>query len=206
MKIAVVSIDSGIGSEIAQLHSAMGDVVHTTSRNKATVINAKDSCRYLELHDRESWVSLPVVDRVYYLLAETGNNSSMADTLENNAALAIEYLAMQAQHQTNKVEFIVFSSQWGSVSKVNSARAIAYRMSKAALNMGTACLSKQYPKHKWLVYHPGVVKTKMIGKHWNTYNTEVLEPADAAQRCLDVVGLWQGDFEFRDYNNAIVGW
>ena len=79
---------------------------------------------------------------------------------------------------------IVFTSGWGSIQYSIDTTAYsnhAYRMSKAALNMGVALLSNEYPLLKWVLMQPGFVKTKMNN---NPYNLPSEDPTIAMKGVL----------------------
>jgi NAD(P)-dependent dehydrogenase (short-subunit alcohol dehydrogenase family) len=46
-------------------------------------------------------------------------------------------------------------------------------MSKAALNMGVACLANVYPDLRWLLMQPGYVLTKMNKNEANLPTTDI---------------------------------
>lgn len=202
MNVGVISVDSDIGRELARIHTERGDQVWSTSR-ATTPKNGVD----LELTDRQSWwPPTRNLDRVYFLLAVPDNLYPAKEVMNVNAVLAYDYLRYLAAAMNPGCKVVVFSSQFGSIAKANSGRAAAYRMSKAALNMGVRCLSFDFPDKSWCAYHPGVVKTKMIAGKEHTYNSEVLEIQDAAERCITFVNGWDGTFQFLSYTGDKLPW
>ena len=97
---------------------------------------------------------------------------------------------------------IILSSMWGSISNVNSQRAIYYRMSKAALNMGISTIKHQYPEMQFTLMHPGLVKTKMTE---NIHNAPMITTEESAKGIIKVSSEIKSKFAFVDYlgNNVL---
>lgn len=200
MEVLVISQDSDIGNELAKLHLSLGDVVHTTSRK------GLEGTIPLDINDRRTWTMPPQVDRIYFLIGMNDTGADKAEVFMTNAMMPVDYLGKYAPNMRPGTEVVVFSSQFGSISRAVNARAYTYRMSKAALNMGVRCLSHAHKRIKWCVYHPGIVKTKMLGEAWRTFNFEVLEVDAAANHCLTNIAQWKGEFAFISYDGTRLEW
>lgn len=73
------------------------------------------------------------------------------------------------------------TSLMGSMTDNKSGGYYAYRMSKAALNMFSVCLAREFPKVTVLAMHPGWVKTAMGGPQAPT------DPEDSVSGIIDIV-------------------
>lgn len=202
MEVLVISKDSDIGNELVKLHLARGDVVHTTTRREVT----GDRCVILDILDKNTWSALPQVDVIYFLIGTTDTGVDKTDVFMTNAMMPVDYLGRYAARMKPGTKVVVFSSQFGSIARAINGRAYVYRMSKAALNMGVRCLAHAHKHVNWCVYHPGIVKTKMLGDAWKTFNFEVLEADQAAQKCIDVTSKWSNGFTFLSYNGDTIEW
>ena len=70
---------------------------------------------------------------------------------------------------------INITSRVGSIQDNGSGGKIAYRTSKAALNMITKTLCIDYPKITFLLLHPGRVKTQMVNFNGDVTTEECVE-------------------------------
>lgn len=195
MKVAVVSVDSQIGEQIAQVHEQRGDTVLTSSRNG-------NGTRHMELTQARTWFLPDEAQRIYYTLGVGGQRCSRSETMSINALLAVDYLAALAQRVKPGAKIVVFSSEYGSIGSVRTPKAMAYRMTKAALNMGVKCLSLQYPQHNWLLIHPGTVQTKIA-------TTKFLNPIserDSALGTIRTADNHEGPIRFLQYDGAELAW
>ena len=73
------------------------------------------------------------------------------------------------------------TSLMGSMTDNKSGGYYAYRMSKAALNMFSVCLAREFPKVTVLAMHPGWVKTAMGGPQAPT------DPEHSVSGIIDIV-------------------
>lgn len=78
---------------------------------------------------------------------------------------------------------INISSDMASLTQANGIGSLAYRMSKAALNMVTRQLAAELAAHKIIAVsiHPGWMRTKMGGEH------APLDPKESAEDLLDFI-------------------
>lgn len=154
MKVLVFSIDSDIGRGIVVNHLAKGDEVVAFSRRQEGLA--------FDLMVKSTWQHLEC-DRVYYAITGTNRNDE-AGSMNVGSLATVRFLQWFGEKSVKPVEFVVLSSYLGSIRNVNKPTDVAYRMTKAALNMGIKCLSMQQPKHKWLLVNPGLVYTKMTAR------------------------------------------
>ena len=202
MKVGLVSVDSDIGAQVAKLHLARGDEVVATSRNRKTPI-------HMELVMPHTWWMVPAdVDRLYYNIGVGDDRLSRQEVMNVNAFLTVDYLARIAavasnQARTKPLQIIVYTSEWGSISNVRNPRAMHYRMSKAALNMGVSCLAQKWPGIQWLLLHPGLVRTKMLK---GEFTVPVLTPEQSAKQTLETLDAWDGKFTFLAGDGRTLSW
>lgn len=195
MNVGIVSIDSDIGLYLSRIHTSRKDTVWCTSRN----LEPENGCM-MDIRNKLSWERPEHgLDIVYFLIAIPDGVNSDDQVMLVNAVLPVQYLRFLRPSMNPGCKVVVFSSQFGSVSLANSHQASAYRMSKAALNMGVRCLSFEFPEQHWMAYHPGVVRTKMTAGRLHRYNSEILEVHDAARRCIAHTLDWDGEFKFLSY-------
>lgn len=202
MSTLVLSYDSDIGRAIVDVEKMYNRVL-ATSRNNVP------GTTHFELTQKATWSIPEDVDRVYFAVAIGEGRHSKAEIMLVNSILPIEYLHWFASNAKQDVEFVVFSSQWGSISSTTNARALTYKQSKAALNMGVkglSTLSFGERKHRWLLLHPGLVQTKMIR---GSYPTTPMSPDESARQCAATVDNWSaagGSTQFLDYRGAEISW
>lgn len=99
--------------------------------------------------------------------------------------------------------FVAITSRMGSIGETSSGF-IAYRSSKAALNMAMRVLSADWKKDgiTTAVLHPGWVRTDMGGPN-ATLSPE--ESVTAMRKTIDGLGAEQSG-GFFDYDGAPIGW
>lgn len=199
MRILVVGIDSDIGAEIAKLHKEDGDDIVTTSRNgKGT--------HTVELSHPFTWPKFKEkeFDKIYYTIGIGDQRSSRMEVMQVNAFITCDFLNAIAYSAKDNCKIVVLSSEWGSIKRIKSMRAAAYRMSKAALNMGVAIAAQRHQRLNWILMHPGLVKTKMT--EWLSRNaTEtVLSPTESASGIITASKNCADQFCFIDYNGEAV--
>jgi NAD(P)-dependent dehydrogenase (short-subunit alcohol dehydrogenase family) len=201
MKVLVVGVDSGIGAAIAQRHSALGDVVETTSRNgKGTYA--------LELAHPQMWPRLEnnTYDMVYYCIGIGDGRSTRMEVMQVNAFSTWDYLNTIVRTVKPGGKIVVLSSGWGSIGELRSAKSPMYRMSKAALNMGVACLAQRYLTHTWVLMNPGMVRTKLTTNLQTsaTHEMDFIDPHTSAVGVVNAASKVTDHFSFVDYNGAVV--
>lgn len=104
---------------------------------------------------------------------------------------------------------INISSRFGSLSKVSSGElssntSYSYRISKAALNMFTACLSQEFSKTKMKIVsiHPGLVNTGLIN------HVDGIRPDESAEKLYAVISDYDSlkSGTFLDNNSNEIYW
>lgn len=198
MKIGIVGVDSDIGLQVARLHRERGDIVTATSRN------GLPSTIPMELVNQSSWW-LPdqSIQRLYYNIGVGDGRLSRQEVMNVNAFLTIDYLNAAARVAKPGTQIIVYTSEWGSISNVRNARALHYRMSKAALNMGVGALQKRHLHVRFLLLHPGLVRTKMLK---GNFDVPVLTPSASAAQTLALLDAWDGSFAFLAADGRVLNW
>lgn len=195
MKIAVVSVDSQIGEQIAQVHEQRGDSVITSSRNG-------NGTRHMELTQSRTWFLPDDAERVYYTIGVGSERCSRSETIHINAVLAVDYLGVLASRLRPEAKIVVFSSEYGSISATRAQRAMTYRMSKAALNMGVKCLSLEHARHTWLLLHPGAVQTKIASRTL----VNAISERESALGTVATADAHAGPLRFLRYDGTELGW
>lgn len=198
MKIGIVGIDSDIGMQVYKQHLARGDKAVATSRNRIA------DCLPMELVNSGSWwIPDHTVQRLYYNIGVGDDRLSRQEVMNINAFITIDYLNAVARAAAPGMQIVVYTSEWGSISNVRSARALHYRMSKAALNMGVVVLQQRHPHVKFLLLHPGLVRTKMLK---GTFEVPVLTPEVSASQTLALLDGWDGRFAFLAADGRKLNW
>jgi NAD(P)-dependent dehydrogenase (short-subunit alcohol dehydrogenase family) len=175
--VLVVGYDSDIAKQIAELHRSAGDEVVTTSRNGVGDYT-------LELVHPQTWPRyVEEFDLLYYCIGAGDQRLSRMEVMQVNAFLACDYLTSVLKYLKPEAKIVVLTTAWGSVSNVLEipiARAqtnMAYKMSRAALNMGVAMLSRRFNSFTWVLMHPGLVDTKAT-RNWAV--NDKISPAESA--------------------------
>lgn len=196
MKILVIGIDSDIGAAIAERHTALGDTVHTTSRRGKGTYN-------LELVHPLMWPKLQAktYDKLYYCIGVGDGRVSRAEVMQINAFLACDCLFAMRPSVKDGGKIIILSSGWSSISQMRSSKALVYRMSKAALNMGVAGMANRDQTVKWILMNPGMVDTKMTSNLMmsQTLATEFIDVGTSAQGVVSAADAVTEQFSFVDY-------
>lgn len=157
MKVLIVGIDSDLGAALAFVHKGLGDDVVTTSRN------GKGDLK-VELNHPYSWPKLEQFDRLYYTVGIGEARSSRMEVMQTNCFATLDFLSYAVRSAKDDAKLVVLSSEWGSISRCEASNAQWYRISKAALNMGIAVMSKRHTRVKWILMQPGFVQTKMTAE------------------------------------------
>jgi hypothetical protein len=193
-KILIASIDSDIGVAIHRYYAEHRPdvIVETTSRNGTGKY-------HLELAHPMTWPFFgeATYDKIYYTIGTGDVKPSRMEVMQVNAFLTCDFLTARASKAIKPGgKVIVMSSGWGSIGLLRSAKAPAYRMSKAALNMGVAIAANRFLTNQWILMHPGFVNTKM---------TRARLPADAITPEVSAAGVvtqaeaYMKQFGFIDY-------
>lgn len=197
MDILVVGVDSDIGAAIAARHRALGDRVETTSRNGRGTY-------HLELAHPRMWPALTTdaYDIMYYCIGIGDGRASRMEVVQINAFGAWDYVSNTAPRVVREGgSIVVLSSGWASITAIKSAKSPVYRMSKAALNMGIACLAQHFPTYNWLLVNPGMVNTKMTQnlRISATHERDFIEADVSAAGVVEQSTKNKRQFAFVDY-------
>lgn len=201
-KILIASIDSDIGVEIAQQLKDQGHSVTTTSRNG-------NGDYHLELAHNLSWPKLPEAefDTIYYTIGIGDKRSTRIEVMQINAFLSVDFLGYAARAVKPGGSIVALTTLWGSISAVSNlppqlaTLSQAYKMSRAAFNMGVTIQSKRFPQLRWLLIHPGIVDTKAT-QGWN--RNDKISAKDSAAGVINVGSLSKYPAMFMDYNGQKV--
>lgn len=131
---------------------------------------------------------------------------SAHDVLEVNAlsAIRVSRAFLPALRAGQEKKLLHLTSEMGSLADNRSGGWVAYRMSKAALNMASKCMSVEWRGDKIVsvVLHPGWVQTDMGGAG------APVSPSDSVSgmlRVIDGLTLEQSG-RFFDYRGEEVPW
>jgi len=223
MQIVITGVSQGIGLEWVRQWLHRGDTVLAVARN------IKESTELMDLQTQfpgkldlmEGDVTSP--DFAENLAAKTTALSSV-DVLINNAGVypegatrasfelgfsvnaispwLITQALLPALRKSRLPRVVQVSSMMGSIEDNTSGGSIAYRTSKAALNMMTKTLSVEEP---WLItvaVHPGWVKTRMGGAG------ALITTEESVRGLMKVVeGVSRSDSgKLIDYEGSVLPW
>lgn len=105
-------------------------------------------------------------------------------------------------HKSQKPIVANITSLMGSIDDNGSGGSYGYRMSKAALNMFTRSLARDYPEITVLALHPGWVRTEMGG---DSAPTEAEDSVRGLIQVIERAGSKQSG-EFFDYEGERLPW
>ena len=215
--VAIVGTSRGIGRELVRQYLADGWQVHASVR-KAEDAAGLDAA-HIHIADMTDETSLTAMaDRIGesldLVIANAGvgaREMRIADidpvawtrVMTVNALgplLVARTLGLKLKRPGGK--FAALTSQLGSIAQ-NSGGMWAYRMSKAALNMGLANLAVEWKRHDITVsaLHPGWVKTDMGGQE------APVMPVDSVAGLRKVIAdLNGGGVHYRDFQGEIIPW
>lgn len=188
MRIIVTGANRGIGLEFVRQLAEAGHRVEATARNpqKATELQAFAEGKSVNVH------ALDVTDEQSVASFVNALGDAPVDMLINNAGVypksggigGLDYDAFRFGFEVNALapirlaeallpslrksdqkKIVHITSQMGSIEDNGSGGAYAYRMSKAALNMGNKSLANDLSGEGFtcLAVHPGWVQTDMGG-------------------------------------------
>lgn len=140
-RLRVLSIDVSSDESVANFARDIGAVSIDVLINNAGVYSDDD--------DRVSEIEPRVVEMTF-----------STNTL---GPLRVTQALLPALRRSSEPKVANITSQMGSIADNGSGSSVAYRMSKAALNMLTKCLAVEEPSLIVLSLHPGWVKTSMGG-------------------------------------------
>lgn len=190
MKVLVTGANRGIGLELAKQLVERGDEVVATARRP----EAADALQALAAqHEGKVWIERLDVSDPESIGALAGQIAGQElDVLINNAGVllrggglgGVDWQMAQTSFDVNTLgplrvaetllpaikrgqpgKIVNVTSQMGSIDDNGSGGAYAYRMSKAALNMGTKSMAMDLAKDGVVTFviHPGWVQTDMGG-------------------------------------------
>ena len=196
MRVIVIGVGSGIGAAIAAHHKQIGDSVDSTSRHGL-------GTHKLELVHPLMWPKLEdgVYDRMYYCIGVGDGRVSRAEVMQINAFLSCDCIHKMRPAVKTGGQIVVLSSGWSSISQLRSSKATVYRMSKAALNMGIACMANRDKTVSWTLMNPGMVETKLTSNLMfsQTLASEFIKPEESAAGVVKAAGVVTKQFSFVDY-------
>ncbi|HMG49626.1 MAG TPA: SDR family NAD(P)-dependent oxidoreductase [Inquilinus sp.] len=192
-KIVITGAGAGLGLELTRWYAAQGDTVIGVVRSDAAAAEFTEAAGPDGILVRGDVTDASCAERLRAVLAERApvldlliNNAGMsgrgaqlaginlADVQQSLdvhclAVLRISQAAIDALLAAERPTIVNVSSRLGSVSRVASGDfdhlgiAYATRISKAAQNMLTACLHREFGPRGLAVYaiHPGRIRTRM---------------------------------------------
>lgn len=226
MPTAVITgANRGLGLEFARVYLAAGWTVHAGCRNPMRADELKKLKGDLHIHalnvddpkDAKALAKSLGSEPIDLLLNNAGiygkrdlkvggfDHDEFLNVLKTNVVAPIrlaEALVENVAHSTMKKMAFV-TSRMGSIA-MNAGGSIAYRTSKAALNMAVSCLSMDVKSRgiTCILLHPGWVKTDMGGP-----NAAIGIPESIAgmKQVIDKTGH-DDTGKFYDYQGQSIPW
>ncbi|MBL8688277.1 MAG: SDR family oxidoreductase [Rhodospirillaceae bacterium] len=226
MPTAVITgANRGLGLEFARVYLAAGWTVHAGCRNPMRADELKKLKGDLHIHalnvddpkDAKALAKSLGSEPIDLLLNNAGiygkrdlkvggfDHDEFLNVLKTNVVAPIrlaEALVENVAHSTMKKMAFV-TSRMGSIA-MNAGGSIAYRTSKAALNMAVSCLSMDVKSRgiTCILLHPGWVKTDMGGP-----NAAIGIPESIAgmKQVIDKTGH-DDTGKFYDYQGQAIPW
>jgi len=219
--VLITGASRGIGLALAQQFIDKGFTVIGTSRtgilqNSTTSIIAQK----LDLPDEESrralakWLATNKV-KIDILINNAGvgpdlgadkpEAKSYKDTFEVNTTGTVFFTELVLPYLKNGGKVINISSKMGAIGVCGTADSVAYRMSKAALNMYTKILTNRLKgTHKVAAIHPGWVRTTI------SESSSKYAPLSTAESAKGIIDFVLQDFETGTFWNVEtekeIGW
>lgn len=182
----VTGANRGVGLELARQYAADGWKVIATCRNPALPGGLSSlpgvEVRGLEVDDPASitaFASGLAGTPIDLLINNAGiigpdlsaqskdglDPAGWAQTMQVNALAPVLLALALRPNLSSGSKMVTLSSQLGSITETEAGSMYAYRMSKAAVNMGNRCLAMDWRDEGiiCLVVHPGWVQTDMGG-------------------------------------------
>jgi NAD(P)-dependent dehydrogenase (short-subunit alcohol dehydrogenase family) len=107
----------------------------------------------------------------------------------------------------------IFSARVGSIGDNEMGGWYSYRASKSVLNMLVKTAAIEYGRRaknvKFLLFHPGTVKTKLSGKFLSSrYSNKIFTPEQASQKLLKIVDSveWDKNIKYLDWEGKQIPW
>jgi NAD(P)-dependent dehydrogenase (short-subunit alcohol dehydrogenase family) len=178
--LLITGANRGIGLELASQYAAEGwDVIATAREPNAELNEIASAVEILDMRDMDAVASFGerLDAPLDLLIANAGTYGPQAVRSARDAAgwaetfgvntIAPFLLAQSVLPHVAQTggKLIAISTKMGSIADNSSGGYIAYRSSKAALNMAWRSLAIDNPSIVAAVLHPGWVKTRMGGSH-----------------------------------------
>jgi NAD(P)-dependent dehydrogenase (short-subunit alcohol dehydrogenase family) len=205
--ILITGASRGIGLALAQLFAAQGHRVIGTSRLGQVPVwqHPNFEALPLDLADAQSIGSFPqrlapYANAIDILVNNAGIGPdlgqalpeaySFSETFAVNVQGTVFFTEAMLPSLAPGAKIVNISSKMGSIALCAESNAVAYRMSKAALNMYTLALANRLAgMHKVAALHPGSVRTTIGG---NQINRGRLSPEQSA---AGIAAFCCSDFE-----------
>ena len=199
--VLITGASKGIGFALAEQFLNKGDIVIGTSRTGEieNIFHSSFQALKLDLSDNES------IKRLYVFLEDRNitidiliNNAgigpdldtirpdieSFRQTFDVNSTGTVFLTEQLLKHINVGGKIINISSKMGSIELCELTDSVAYRMSKAALNMYTKTLTNRLLDKQFVAaVHPGWVRTTISKSNVNGR----LSPEESAQKIYDFV-------------------
>ncbi|GGY47030.1 SDR family oxidoreductase [Parvularcula lutaonensis] len=224
--VLITGANRGIGLALARHYAGEGARVHATCRRPAAAeelrrlsgdvnIHALDTTH----HDEIATLAETIDEAVDIVIANAGiygpdrsrqsfvelDADTVRMTMEVNLIGTIKTLQAFLPHtrRSQEKKLVAISSKVGSIADA-SGGAIAYRMSKTALNMAMCCAAYELKGEGIAVgtLHPGWVRTDMGGPN------ALIDPDESARGLVQVIrDLKPGDkATYKDYKGEDIPW
>ncbi len=164
MNVLLIGASRGIGLEFARQYLDAGDRVIATARDADGLKRLSDlGAETLKLDGEK-------LDVAIYVAGVFGTEGATSPPTQQafDAMLHTNVLgAMQALPQVAPWveeadgQFAFITSDMGRIGGVHSSRGWLYQVSKAALNMAVVAAQPDYPRARFVLFHPGWVATDM---------------------------------------------
>jgi NAD(P)-dependent dehydrogenase (short-subunit alcohol dehydrogenase family) len=164
LNVLLIGASRGIGLEFARQYLDAGDRVIATARDADGLKRLSDlGAETLKLDGEK-------LDVAIYVAGVFGTEGATSPPTQQafDAMLHTNVLgAMQALPQVAPWveeadgQFAFITSDMGRIGGVHSSRGWLYQVSKAALNMAVVAAQPDYPRARFVLFHPGWVATDM---------------------------------------------
>ncbi len=179
MNVLLIGASRGIGLEFARQYLEAGDRVIATARNEDGLARLSElGAETLKLDVTNpasisglSWkLDGEKLDVAIYVAGLFGTEPAtspptqqafdrMLHTNVLGAMQALPQVAPWVEEADGQFAFI--TSDMGCIGEAQSSRSWLYRVSKAALNMAVVAAQPDYPRARFVLFHPGWVATDM---------------------------------------------